>query len=190
MPPKFIQFNKTEIYQDMLTLEEFEAQRAAVEELPSVTLVIFMGKWAVYLIDGMEITKYEVLRTSTTVGEPCPIDSVHEDIVRHLYPEEPHPPDVIPIVVGKSGEEKAEAEQMAAQERKDLEEEKAKKDEEIPDFKEFPDIEEFASFPAFSGSAEKEEPQEPEVRCRESRSLNSRSRKSRSLHSRGPLLPM
>jgi hypothetical protein len=130
MPPKFIQFNNTEIYEDMLTLEEFEAQRAAVEELPSVTLEIFMGKWAVYLIDGMEITKYEVLRTSTTVGEPCPIDSVHEDIVRHLYPEEPHPPDVIPIVVGKSGEEKAEAEQMAAQERKDFEEEKAKKEDE------------------------------------------------------------
>jgi hypothetical protein len=105
MPPKFIQFNKTEIYEDMLTLEEFEAQRAAVEELPSVTLEIFMGKWAVYLIDGMEITKYQVLRTSTTVGEPCPIDSVHEDIVRHLYPEEPHPPDVIPIGVMKSGED-------------------------------------------------------------------------------------
>jgi hypothetical protein len=121
MPPKFIQFNKKEIYEDMLTLEEFEAQRAAVEELPSVTLEIFMGKWAVYLIDGMEITKYQVLRTSTTVGEPCPIDSVHEDIVRHLYPEEPHPPDVIPIVV--SDEENAEAEQMAAQIRKDFEDE-------------------------------------------------------------------
>jgi hypothetical protein len=89
-------FNK-KVYEDMLTVAEFEELEKENGD-PNCTREIFMNMWAVYQVDGVEVTRYRVLATTVTWSAMVVDDPTIQDLLNDLYPGDPNPPNVIHIV--------------------------------------------------------------------------------------------
>jgi hypothetical protein len=101
------------IYEDMLTVAEFEELEAA-EGDPNCTREIFMKMWRVYLEDGVEVTRYLVLATTVTEGDTSIPEPSLQDLFNACYPGDPNPPNTINIVVDYPDLEEESAGGLAA----------------------------------------------------------------------------
>jgi predicted nucleic acid-binding Zn-ribbon protein len=86
---------RKQIYEDMMTVVEFQALLPAPE---NCTREIFMDRWAVYR-ESPEVTRYQVLSTTVAVHEVLVADMTIQDLL-NAYPVAPgDPPNTINVFI-------------------------------------------------------------------------------------------